>query len=134
MSDSEPLGRWRWINLKEVDSAHHLVLAKAGGADGVRDSGGIESALSRPLNLANYGTPDAASLAACYAFGIAKNRSFVDGNKRTAWVVARLFIEKNGYRLEFSLMDGVEVMEGIADGRISEDELASWFRSQIAKT
>ena len=70
--------------------------------DGIRDRGMVESALARPVHLARYGSLDAAELAAAYAYGIAKNHGFLDGNKRTAWVTARLFLADNGKRLEFS--------------------------------
>ena len=85
----------------------------------------------RPVNLAHYGEPDAADLAASYAFGLAKNHGFVDGNKRTAWVVARLFLADNGLRLEFDTADAVQSMEGVASGGISETELTDWFRQHF---
>ena len=79
--------------------------------DGVRDPGPVESALARPANLARYGNPDAADLAAAYAYGIAKNHGFLDGNKRTAWVTARLFLADNGRRLEFDPADAIVELE-----------------------
>ena len=99
--------------------------------DGVRDQGMVESALARPANLARYGSPDAADLAAAYAFGIAKNHGFLDGNKRTAWVTSRLFLADNGRRLEFDPIDAIRTMEAVAAGRIGETELANWFRSHL---
>ena len=99
--------------------------------DGVRDPGLVESALARPANLASYGNPDAADLAAAYAYRIAKNHGFLDGNKRTAWVTARLFLADNGRRLEFDPADAISTMEGVATGRIGEAELAIWFRSRV---
>ena len=99
--------------------------------DGVRDLGAIESALARPLNLAGYGAPDAAALAAAYAYGLAKNHGFLDGNKRTAWVVARLFLADNGLSLAFDPPDGIRTMEGVAAGGIDEAALADWFRRHI---
>ena len=87
-----------------------------------------------PLNLAAYGNPDAASLAAAYAYGLAMNHGFVDGNKRTAWVTARLFLADNGYGLDFDPIDAVHTMEGVAAGRVDEDELAAWFRARISRS
>ena len=97
--------------------------------DGIRDRGMVESALARPANLARYGNADAADLAAAYAWGIAKNHGFLDGNKRTAWVTARLFLADNGRHLEFDPAAAIRTMEAVAAGRIGETELAGWFRS-----
>jgi len=83
------------------------------------------------MNLAAYGAPDAAELAAAYAFGLARNHGFVDGNKRTAWVAARVFLADNGQNLKFDPFDAVRIMEEVAGGGISENELADWFRSRI---
>jgi death-on-curing protein len=74
---------WRWIGLEVACAVHDRQLAEHGGGDGIRDLGAIESALARPRNLVAHGEPDAADLAASYAFGIAKNHGFIDGNKRT---------------------------------------------------
>ena len=92
---------WRWVGLAAVHAIHDRQLAEHGGLPGVRDLGAIESALARPQNLAAYGEPDAADLAAAYAYGLARNHGFADGNKRTAWVAARVFLADNGYGLRF---------------------------------
>ena len=126
------LGPWRWVEASVVFAIHDFQIAEHGGSDGVRDREAIESALMRPVNLAHYGEPDAADLAASYAYGLAKNHGFVDGNKRTAWVAARLFLADNGQCLEFDLDDAVQVMEGVASGGIGESELADWFRGHCA--
>ena len=89
------------------------------------------SALGRPQNLAAYGNPDIADLAASFAIGIARNRAFLDGNKRAAWVVAETFLLKNGYELVASDRDGVTTMLAVADVTMSEPELALWFRTYI---
>ena len=81
------------------------------------------------MNLAAYGNPDVAELAAAYAFGLARNHGFVDGNKRTAWVVARVFLADNDQNLVFDPFDAIRIMEGVAGGKVSEDEFADWFRS-----
>ena len=97
----------------------------------MRNQDGIESALARPVNLALYGNPDAADLAAAYAFGLARNHGFVDGNKRTAWIAARLFLAINGFRLTVNAGDAVRLMEGVASGAVMEQELAEWFRERL---
>ena len=107
---------WRWISGELVYAIHDRQLAEHGGLDGIRDRGAVESALARPLNLHAYGDPDAADLAAAYGFGLARNRGFADGNKRTAWVIARLFLADNGYRLVFDKSDAVRMMESVAAG------------------
>lgn len=84
------------------------------------------------MNLAAYGEPDAAKLAAAYAFGIARNHAFVDGNKRTAWVLARLFLKANGVAFEFAREEAIAIMLRLAAGEIGEDELADWFRERIS--
>jgi len=133
---SEPSGPprrkdWRWVDLAVIHAVHDRQLAEHGGADAVRDAGGVDSALARPVNLASYGAPDAADLAAAYAYGLARNHGFVDGNKRTAWIAARLFLADNGYRLAFDPVDAVRVMEGVAGGTVTETALAAWFRDRL---
>lgn len=122
---------WRWVERDVVLAIHERQLAEHGGPGGVRAAGVIESALSRPRNLAAYATPDAAALAAAYAFGLARNHGFIDGNKRTAWVTSRLFLADNGCRLEFDAIDAVRIMEGVAAGLVSETDLADWFRRRL---
>ena len=122
---------WRWVERSVVFAIHDRQLAEHGGMDGIRDRGMIESALARPVNLASYGNPDAAELAAAYAYGLAKNHGFLDGNKRTAWVAARLFLADNGPKLSFVPLDAIRTMEDLAAGRMDEAALAEWFRRQI---
>jgi death-on-curing protein len=110
---------------------HDYQLAEHGGLDGVRDAGLVESALARPLNLAAYGDPDAADLAAAYAYGLAKNHGFADGNKRTAWVAARLFLADNGYALQVNGAEAVQMVEALAGGPMDEAAVAEWFRARI---
>ena len=125
--------RWRWVREDVVYAIHDRQLAEHGGPEGVRDAGALESALARPRNLAAYEGPDAAALAAAYAFGLARNHPFADGNKRTAWVVARVFLAINGYRVEFDPPDAVRTIEALATGTLSETELAAWFRQRVWK-
>mgnify|MGYP001171833130 CR=1 FL=1 len=124
---------WRWVEPAVIYAVHDRQLSEHGGSEGIRNADGIESALARPRNLAAYGTPDASDLAAAYAFGLAKNHGFMDGNKRTAWIAARLFLADNGYRLRFKPVDAIQLMEGVAGGVIAEDELARWFRDRLVE-
>ena len=122
---------WKWVDPHVVQAVHEYQLAEHGGLDGVRDAGLIESALARPQNLAAYGDPDAADLAAAYAYGLAKNHGFADGNKRTAWVVARLFLADNGHILRFDGTDAIKMVELLAAGMIDQPAVAAWFRARI---
>jgi death-on-curing protein len=121
---------WRWVRADLIYAVHDRQLAEHGGLDGVRDIGAVESALARPQNLDMYGEADVAALAAAYAYGLARNHGFADGNKRTAWIAARLFLADNGYRLEFDPADAVRTMEAVAAGEIDEGQLAQWFRQR----
>lgn len=95
--------------------------------------GRLKAALARPQNLAAYGKPDAAALAAAYSYGLVRNHPFADGNKRTAWVIARLFLADYGYRVRFDPAEAVRVMEAIAAATITESEVAEWFRERILR-
>lgn len=110
---------------------HDAQLAEHGGLSGLIDGGRLEAALGRPQNLAAYENPDAATLAASYAYGLVRNHPFADGNKRTGWVVARLFLADNGYRFGSDPADAVRTMESVAAGTLSESALADWFRQRI---
>jgi death-on-curing protein len=124
---------WLWVRADAVHAIHDRQIDEHGGLDGVRDREAIESALSRPQNLAVYGepAPDVPALAAAYAFGLASNHGFADGNKRTAWIVARLFLRLNGCEIAFEPQDAIRAMEGLAAGTIGEADLAAWFRARI---
>lgn len=121
----------RWIAQDIILAVHDRQLAEHGGGSGIRDQGLLESALARPLNRWSYGEDDFATLAACYAFGIARNHPFVDGNKRTAWVAARLFLMVNDATLAFQKADAIRMMLALASGDLPEDELADWFRERL---
>ncbi len=123
--------RWRWVRPDVVYAVHDVQLAEHGGLPGLRDQGGLESALARPRNQHAYWKPDAVALAAAYAYGLVRNHSFADGNKRTGWVVARVFLADNGFRLQFDPADAVRTVEALAAGKLSEEELAAWFRQRI---
>ena len=122
---------WRWVSIEVARAIHDRQLAEHGGPPGMRDQGTIESALDRPRNLAAYGEPDAASLAAAYLYGLARNHGFVDGNKRTAWVVTRLFLADNGHRLRFEPAEAVRTVEATAAGTLTEEDLAAWLRARL---
>lgn len=122
---------WRWVAQDVVFAVHDRQIAEHGGRPGVRDKGLIESALAKPQNIAAYGDPDIAELVASYAFGLAKNHGFVDGNKRIAWITARLFLIDNGNRLVFDKIEAVRLMEDVASGAVNEIALAEWFRQRL---
>jgi death-on-curing protein len=125
------LRNWVWVDREVAVAIHREQLAEHGGADGIRDYGALESALTRPLNLASYGDPDAVELAASYAYGLARNHPFVDGNKRTAAVVSETFLILNGHGSAASDAEIVVVFMSLASGELSEDELAEWFRERV---
>lgn len=125
------LRKWAWIPLDAVLAIHDEQVAEHGGIRGTRDLAVIESALARPRNLVAYGHPDAASLAASYAFGLCSNHGFLDGNKRTAYVVAETFLDLNGYVMDASDEAVVNTMMALASGDMPEEQLAEWFRSGI---
>lgn len=122
---------WRWVAADVIHAIHDRQLAEHGGLAGLRDLGAVESALARPGNLAAYGDPDAADLAAAYAFSLARNHGFADGNKRTAWVAARLFLADHGVILRFDPADAVRMMQDLASGSLPEAECASWLRCRF---
>jgi len=121
---------WRWIRLNEALAMHGERLADHGGLEGVRDQGMLESAMARPVNLAAYGKPDVHDLAAAYAFGLARNHPFADGNKRTAFIVSSTFLLLNGRELTAEEIEVVEIFVALAAGEIEENELAAWFRNK----
>lgn len=122
---------WRWIDRRALELLHNESLAEHGGASGLRDEGLLESALARPLNVAAYGEPDVAELAASYGVGLAKNHAFVDGNKRAAFLSVGLFLGLNGQRLRVSQVEGTLTMLAVASGEINEASFADWIRTHI---
>lgn len=123
------MSQWTWIEESVVWAVHEAQLAEHGGLAGVRDAGLLASALGRPINLAAYGEADAAALAAAYAFELAKNHPFIDGNKRTAFVCAELFLALNGFALLAEDASCVSIMLALAGGELPETELATWLRT-----
>lgn len=122
---------WVWVGREMALAAHAEQLSEHGGAEGVRDLGLLESALAHPLNQLAYGQPDLAALAAAYAFGIARNHPFADGNKRTAAVVSVSFVLLNGSDCTATPADLSVAFLALAAGELSEDEMADWFRRHI---
>ena len=122
---------WVWLDPQALLAAHDEQLAEHGGAPRIRDQGLFESALARPQNLAAYGDPDVADLAAAYAFGLAKNHAFIDGNKRTALVALESFLLLNSYELLADDGHAVMVILSVASGAFNENELAAWIRKNI---
>jgi death-on-curing protein len=118
-----------WVAFETVLVFHDLQISEHGGADGVRNEGGLKSALARPANLAAYEAPDLFDLAAAYAVGSVRNHPFVDGNKRTAFVVAVSFLELNGQELNVEEAEAAVVFLQLAAGQLSEQELAEWLRA-----
>ena len=125
-------GQWVWIATGVAEAAHVEQLAEHGGPAGVRDAGALDSAMARARNLALYGDPDLAALAAAYGFGIARNHPFVDGNKRTAAVVMETFVVLNGSALTATDAELVVAIQALAAGELGEDELADWLRDHLA--
>ncbi|WP_077035429.1 type II toxin-antitoxin system death-on-curing family toxin [Pelomonas sp. KK5] len=124
---------WIWVDQAVLVAVHDEQLAEHGGPSGTRDLTLLESALARPRQRASYGTPDAADLAASLGFGIARNHPFVDGNKRTAFVAAELFLVLNDLALDASDADCVLTMLAVAAGEMEEEAFATWIRARIVK-
>ena len=123
---------WIWVALDVAIAAHAEQIAEHGGGEGIREAGLLDSAMARPQNLALYGDPDVSELAASYAFGIARNHPFVDGNKRTAAVVSETFLVLNGHVLTATDAELVITFVALAAGELSEEELTDWFRDHLA--
>ena len=123
----------KWLLEETVYAIHKRQIAEHGGGDGLRDEGLLLSALARPQNLLAYSeeTPDISALAASYGFGIAKNHPFIDGNKRTALVVARTFLLLNEFSLNASQEEKYLTFLKLAEGNLSEKELAAGIREKI---
>jgi death on curing protein len=122
---------WRWISRQALELLHDESIAEHGGATGLRDVGLLESALAKPLNLAAYGQPDLAALAAAYGAGLAQNHAFVDGNKRAAFLAVGMFLALNGQRLVSTQMDATLTMLALAEGSMDETQFAAWLRTHI---
>lgn len=122
-----------WVCEDVVLAIHLRQLAEHGGGEGIRDEGLLQSALARPQNLLAYGDPppDLATLAAAYAYGIARNHHFIDGNKRTALIVARLFLPLNGMNLVATQEEKYSTFLALAAGELSEEDVVNWVRAHL---
>jgi death-on-curing protein len=123
-----------WLGVDLVLDIHSEQLALFGGADGLRDAGLLESALARPKNKYAYGTESLADLAAAYAFGIARNHPFVDGNKRVAFASIIVFLGLNGIDFDISPPEATAIILDLAAGIVSEEGLTRWIRDNLPKT
>jgi death on curing protein len=122
-----------WLTPDMVVDIHARQLSEFGGPAGLRDQGMLESALARPQNQFAYGEADIVKLAAAYAFAIAKNHPFVDGNKRAAFLAMATFLRLNGVWFEPAPMDAAAAILALAAGNISEDGLSRWIRDNLPK-
>jgi death-on-curing protein len=126
------MSTWRWVDKRTLILLHDESLAEHGGASGLRDETMLQSALARPLNLVNYGSPDVADLAAAYGVGLAKNHPFIDGNKRAAFLSVGLFLALNGQRLVSTQAEATLVMFDVAASAMDESSSADWIRGHMA--
>ncbi len=125
---------WRWVSHRAALTAHAEQIAEHGGGAGIRDMGLFESAMARPQQLEAHGDPDAAALAAAYAYGMARDHPFADGNERTAAVISETFLVLNGFGMPITSDAQVAAtFIALAAGELSEDELADWFRQRVVE-
>ncbi|MDE0453301.1 MAG: type II toxin-antitoxin system death-on-curing family toxin [Gammaproteobacteria bacterium] len=117
-----------WLSRAAVLAMHERLLADHGGSPGLRDPGLLDSALARARNLQTYGTPDTCDMAAAYAVGIIRNHPFVDGNKRTGFMAAYVFLAENGRQLRAPEVEVVQTVTLLAARQIDEAEFAAWLR------
>ena len=123
-----------WIDERDALALHDRLLALEGGAAGMRDRGLLQSALARPQQLRAYGdNPDVIQMAAAYTVGIVRDHPFIDGNKRTGFVVGVLFLELNGYRFVASEEDAAQAVLSVAAGKLNEAAFAEWMRSNVKR-
>lgn len=124
----------RWLTRAQVEAIHDIQLMQHGGLPGVRDENALESALGRPQHRWHYGvTTSVTGCAAAYAFGLARNHPFSDGNKRTAFVAMATFLERNGLSLTASEPAVVNTMLALAEGTLGEEELGEWLRDNSTR-
>lgn len=122
-----------WLGVRDVVAFHAEQLAQFGGRPGIRDLGLLKSALGRPRHRDTYAKATVFELAAAYAYGIARNHPFIDGNKRTALVCCFTFLELNGWEVDVPEVDAVVTFLALAEGKLSENELAGWLEGYSAK-
>ncbi len=122
-----------WLTRSECLALHDMMLAHYGGCSGIRDEGLLESALARPRQLHHYGNPSLPEMAAAYAGGIVKNHPFLDGNKRTGFMMGAGFLERNGCKFFASEADVVICTLALAAGEMTEADYASWLETNSKK-
>ena len=125
--------RWRWFEPDELVAIHAESIAEFGGLPGVRERALVESAAARSKHLAGYGRPTVFELAAAYAFGLARNHPFIDGNKRAALVAAFTFLELNGWEVGAEEAAAVLVFVDLAAGQVQETDLAAWLERNATR-
>lgn len=122
----------RWLSRLVIDAVHQDTISTHGGLPGLRDESLLESALARPRQVFSYGAGiDVASLAAAYAYGLARNHPYHDGNKRIAFMAMAVFAELNGFELDATENDAVDVMLRLANGDLNEEALIEWLRERL---
>ena len=126
---SEP----KWLTYDQLIAIHSRQLRRFGGAAGLRDDGLLRSAIDRPINKWHYEQSELPELAAAYAFGLAKNHAFVDGNKRIAFMSMMTFLRKNGVRFAPEPAHATSMIMSLAAGEVSEESLARWIRNNWPK-
>jgi death-on-curing protein len=117
-----------WFTYDQAVAAHAVQLRRYGGAAGLRDEGALRSALDRPVNKWHYDGAELPELAAAYAFGLAKNHPFVDGNKRIAFIAMVAFLRRNGVAFRPDQAQSTAIIVAVAAGEVSEESLARWIR------
>src|ERR1700674_4193730 len=122
-----------WLTYDQVVAIHSRQLRRFGGATGLRDDGLLRSAIERPINKRNYEQAEFPELAAAYAFGLAKNHAFVDGNKRIAFMTMMIFLRKNGVIFAPDQAHATKIIMSLAAGEVSEESLARWIRDNWPK-
>ncbi len=123
----------RWLTLEIVLAVHGELLAEHGGSEGLRDQGGLESALARPQQKYHYESPGLHELAAAYAFGLSSNHPFVDGNKRIALAALDVFLRLNGLRLVATEVETTSIILQLASGELEERTLADWVQGNTTE-
>lgn len=121
---------WRWLSETVVVAIHDEQLAEHGGGRGVRDRALLLSALARPRHLLQYAAPDVFDVAAAYACGIINNHPFIDGNKRTGFLAAYVFLDRNGWELTAPEPEVVAVVLAVASGEIDETGFSTWLKAR----
>jgi len=121
---------WRWLLDQVVIAIHDEQVAEHGGSTGILDAGLLSSAFARPQNQANYGEPSVFDLAAAYAYGIIRNHPFMDGNKRTGFLAAYVFLNINGWELMSSEAEAVHAVLSLAAGEMDEPRFSNWLKNK----